>query len=187
MNNFFTKLNVNFDDLNFDNLNLTFLKGYKTRDDFREIVKINYTDDDFQDVIRSRLPVGLGSMIRSVRITYITDSPPPHRDHGGYVCINYYLETGQGPTTFYTAGPDATPMIAVGQTTANEYTFDGLTRQASFVATPNSCYILNIGEIHTIDVEPDSVRKILQLTFEPTVTYSMVREKCHELGLVVET
>jgi hypothetical protein len=184
-NKFFTKLNLDFSDVEFDGLKLTFGKSY-TNDNGAESVIVNWTEDEFQDCIRSKFPKSFRSWIRSVRITFVTESPPPHRDHGGFVCINYYLETGDGPTTFWTANPDAVPTKALGQHTANKYQTEDLNKECSFVAVAKDCYLLNIGEVHTVTIEKNSVRKIMQLTFNPDVTYNVVLDRLTELNLIEE-
>lgn len=181
--NYFTKLNLDFSDTKLDELKLQFGKSYLDANE-KEIVVINWADEQFQNHIKSKLPESFRSWIRSVRITYITDSTPPHKDHGGCVCINYYLETSDGPTTFWLTNYNAQAANAIGQSTANLYRFEDLSKTCSFVAKPLTCYLLNTGEVHTVDIEKNSVRKIIQLIFEPAVTYIMVLDKCKELNLV---
>jgi hypothetical protein len=181
--NFFTRLNLDFSDTKLDDLVLTFGKSYRN-DTQEEILIVHWTEDWFADHIKSKLPESFRSWIRSVRITVVSDSPPPHRDHGGFVCINYYLETDNTATTFWTAQSEAVASVAYGQTTANVYQIEDLIEEGQFVAEPDSCYLLNIGEVHTVDIKKDSIRKMIQLTFDPEVTYNMVLDKCKELNLV---
>ena len=184
-NDCFTKLNLDFPKIDLNELTLTFGKSY-LNDDGTESVIVNWAEDTFQDHIKSTLPESFRSWIRSIRITFITDSPPPHRDHGGFVCINYYLETDGGATKFWTAKPGARATKARGQYTANKYQIEDLTEECKFVAIPNSCYLLNIGEVHTVEVKKGLVRKIMQLTFDPDVTYNMILDRLTELNLIDE-
>jgi hypothetical protein len=179
----FTKLNLDFSDADIDNVELTFGHSYVYKD--RKVVLIHHPETAFVNHIKSKLPEEFRSWIRSVRVTYLKDPIPYHRDHGGFVCINYYVVTKNARTIYYTEKPDAEPFYAEGQATANLYNPEDLIEECSFVAKPNDCYLLNIGEIHHVDIcGEEAVRKLIQLTFNPDVTYNMVVDQLTELNLI---
>ena len=193
-NNFFTKLNLDFSDTVLDRLKLQFGKSYLDPNE-KEIITVHRTETEFQDHIKSKLPKSLRSWIRNVRVIYITDSVPPHKDPSDHVCINYYLVTGNDSTTFWTATSDAQVLgVKVLSSDAKTeqvldlgYQLKDLSKECSFIANSNSCYLLNIGEVHSVDMEKDSKRKLIQLTFNFDISYNMVLNKCKELNLIEET
>jgi hypothetical protein len=173
---FFVKLNLDFSDIKLDESKFNFTKSYLDN------TFIEYqVEDAVVNYIKSKFPDFFQSWISNVRLTFISASTPPHKDFGSYVSINYYLVTGNGPTIFWTANSDA------HQYTENVYQFKDLTEKCSFVATTNSSYLLNVGEVHTVDVEKNSVRKIIRLVFKPNVSYNMVLDKLTELNLIEKT
>ena len=175
-NDFFVKLNLDFSDIKLDDSSLTVTKSYLDNT-FTEY----QLDDVFINYIKFKFPNFFQSWISNVRLTFISASTPPHKDFGGSVSINYYLLTGNGPTTFWTAKPNTY------QHTEDIYQLEDLTEKCSFVATTNSSYLLNVGEVHTVDIEKDSVRKIIRLIFKPEVSYNMVLDKLTELNLIEKT
>jgi hypothetical protein len=182
----FTKLNLDFSDVKVDGVDLTFGHSYTYKD--KEVVLVFHPESEFVEAIKSKLPESFRSWIRSVRVTSFLDPMPYHRDHGGFVCINYYLVTDGDRTIYYTEKSNATPFYAVNQKTANLYNPEDLVEQCSFKALPNDCYLLNIGEIHTVDIgNKDAVRKAIQLTFNPDITYNMVLEQLSKLNLIEKT
>jgi hypothetical protein len=111
----------------------------------------------------------------------------PHIDHRGSVSINYYTVPGNAKTTFWSAKTSAQPFRAEGEYTDNVYSYEDVTEECCYVAEHNSCYLLNTGKIHSVGMEnKDSIRKILQLTFNQDINYDVVLNKLNELNLVQE-
>jgi hypothetical protein len=185
---FFTTVNLDLSAIDIDGLAETFTHGYEDPTEDKSLGTINYysIDNKVKDYVKSLLPVELNSWICNVRVSIIEGRTiMPHRDHRGAVCVNYYFVPGAAKTTFWTAKPTATAMRAPGEYTDNVYRFEDVVEECSFIADPNSCYLLNTGEIHSVDMEQaDSVRKMIQLTFAPDMTYQPVLNKLHELNLV---
>ena len=185
---FFTKVNLDFSDIDVDDLVLTFSHHYLDND--RAVFVVYHTEFEFVDYIKSRLPLSFQSWIKNVRITEVKGGTlAPHIDFRGSVCINFYLTTGDGCTTFWSANKDAVAISIEGESTNNIYnTYEDLIYECSFIAEKNSCYLLNTGKIHSVSIENKTcIRKILQLTFDPDITYNMVLDKLTELNLIKET
>jgi hypothetical protein len=187
--NYFTKLNLDFSDANVDNLVLNFGYGfYGITNDKTQVFKVFFTEDEFQDYIKSKLPESFRSWIRRVRVLVMT-SPgiPPHKDYNLQTAINFYSIPGNATTTFWStvAGAKTVPHpLHPDEPTAALVAKEDLIKECSVVFGKNSCYLLNVSEIHDVDIEKDCVRKVIQLTFNPDVTYNMVLDKLNELNLV---
>lgn len=84
----------------------------------------------------------------------------PHVDQGAHSCFNYYLRSNHDITKFWVKkNNDATARNSVrfdeiDKTSIiykNKYFSKDLTLVDEFVADNNSSYILNIGQIHSVD------------------------------------
>ena len=185
---FFTKVNLDLSMIDIDSLAKTFTHGYAYPSEDKSLGTINFysIDAEVKDYVKSLLPVELQPWIRNVRVPIIEGRTiVPHRDYRRAVCINYYFIPGSARTTFWTANPTAIAIRLPGEDTDNVYRFEDISEECSFVAGTNSCYLLNTGEIHSVGMaRADSVRKMIQLTFAPDMTYQPVLNKLHELNLV---
>ena len=106
---------------------------------------------------------------------------PPHRDFELNVVINFYSKNGNAKTTFWEAKTGSTSVPR-----ANVFSPKDLVEKFSAVFEENGCYLLNVNQIHSVDIEKDCIRKVIQLTFSPDVTYNMVLDKLTELNLIDE-
>ena len=185
---FFTTINLDLSMINIDSIAKTFTHGYEdpTEDQSSGTIDFYNIDSTVKDYVKSLLPMDIQSWIRNVRVSIIKGRTiMPHRDHRGSVCINYYFVPGSARTTFWTAKSTATAIRAPGQYTDNMYLFEDINEECFFVADTNSCYLLNTGEIHSVSMErEDSIRKMIQLTFNPEMTYNPVLNKLRKLNLV---
>ncbi len=185
---FFVRLNLDFSKFDINTEDLSWLHGYNHAPSDEKYSSLNYfaLDDNLKQQIKAILPVELQEMIRNIRIAIIKGQIiMPHRDHGGSVSVNYHLVTGDARTTFWTANRNAKPFKVDNKQTDNVYDYPDVVEECFYVAEKNSCYLLNTGEIHDVVMESkDSVRKILQFTFDSSVSYQTVLEKMTMLNLV---
>jgi hypothetical protein len=188
---FFTTINLDLSSIDIDSMAKTFTHGYEDPTEDKSLATINFynINPTVKDYVKSLLPMELQTWIRNVRVSVVEGRiVTPHRDHRGAVCINYYFIPGSARTTFWTPKSTAIAFKAKGEHTSNIYNFEDLIERCSFVAESNSCYLLNTGEIHSVSMDrPDSVRKMIQLTFAPEMTYEPVLNKLTELNLIEKT
>jgi len=189
---YFTKLNLDFSDTELDELVLTFGYGYSGLvDSEKQVFKVYRTEDEFQDYIKSKLPESFRSWVRRVRLL-VMESPgiPPHKDYDLKTAINFYSLPGNASTTFWLAATGAKTIphpLHPDEPTAALVANEDLIKQHSIIFEKNSCYLLNVSQIHSVEIQNNCVRKAIQLTFNPDVTYNMVLDKLTELNLIEET
>jgi hypothetical protein len=187
----FTKLNLDFSDTNLNVIPLNF--GYNFEDPYTgdNNFKVFHTEDNIQDYIKSKLPESFRPLIRRVRILVMESGQiPPHQDFELNVVINFYSTNGNAQTTFWSAKEGSRSVPHPKHPTdrrADIFSIDDLVEKCSVIFEQNSCYLLNVSQIHSVDIEKDCVRKVIQLTFNPDVTYNMVVDRLTELNLIEET
>jgi hypothetical protein len=186
----FTKLNLDFSNTNPDKIPLNF--GYNFEDIYsgEKNFKVFYTEDEIQEYVKSTLPESFRPWIRRVRILVMEHGQvPPHRDFELNAVINFYSINGNARTTFWSprVGSNSIPHPQhPDDPRANVFSPDDLVEKCSAVFEGNSSYLLNVNQIHSVDIEKDCVRKVIQLTFNPDVTYNMILDRLTELNLVEE-
>lgn len=89
---------------------------------------------------------------------------PPHTDIVDKVNINFYIETGNYTTTFYTSRDGSTQLTYADHGDGHVYNPDDLTPMDSFVAQPGDVYILNGKVIHGVDSVDCLPRRFLQVS-----------------------
>jgi hypothetical protein len=143
---------------------------------------------DTIDNVNKNLPSQLQSYIRDIRVAVVKGGNLiPHTDHGGSVCINFYLTTNDEKTIFYEANKNAVPIAYPGKDTNNVYKLDDVTEVCNFTAAQHSCYLVNISKIHSVIMNNTSnTRKILQITFNRDVSYKKIFSVLDELQLIVQ-
>lgn len=187
---FFVQLNLDFSEVANEIVELNRSHGYTDSGN-----GWNHADFDFYNInpdlrqkIKASLPIELQALVRNVRVAIITGQKVyPHIDHKGLVSVNYHISTGNATTKFWTAKPNAKRYQVPGEETSNVFTYEGLTEECGYVAAEKSCYLLNTALIHDVTLESeDSVRKLLQFTFEPSVDYDTVLSTMIKLNFVKE-
>jgi len=185
---FFVQLNLDFSNIVVDDTALTFTHGYDDTSEEKKYGTINFfnVEATIKQRVIEQLPLELQSWIRNVRVAVIKGCKiMPHIDHRGSVSINYHLVCGNAKTTFWSANANGKPFRADGEYTDNVYNYEDVVEECSYNAENHSCYLLNTGQIHDIQMSSaNSVRKLLQLTFAPEMTYEPVLAKFQELNLV---
>jgi hypothetical protein len=186
----FTKLNLDFSNTSPDEIPLNF--GYNFEDIYsgEKNFKVFHTEDEIQEYVKSKLPESFRPLIRRVRILIMESGQvPPHRDFELNVVINFYSKNGNAKTTFWEAKAGSTSSPHPhhpNDPRANVFLPDNLIEKCSTVFDQNSCYLLNVNQIHSVDIGKDCIRKVIQLTFNPDVTYNMILDKLTELNLIDE-
>jgi len=102
----------------------------------------------------------------------------PHRDFGGTCVINYYIDTNDADTIFYTSAQNAS--TAIFNHGAEIHTRNNCTEIARFTAEANSSWILNIGELHSVTMPTIGYRRVISIGY-PQYDFQTVREKLKAL------
>jgi len=94
----------------------------------------------------------------------VATAVPPHTDIVDKVNINFYIETGNYTTTFYTSRDGSTRLTYADHGDGHVYNPDDLRAIDSFVACPGDVYILNGKVIHGVDSVDHLPRRFLQVS-----------------------
>jgi hypothetical protein len=89
---------------------------------------------------------------------------PPHTDIVDRVNINFYIETGNYQTTFYTGPDNSSKITYADHGDGHAYRMEELTPIDSFVAVPGDVYVLNGKTIHGVSSTNPAPRKFLQVS-----------------------
>ena len=89
---------------------------------------------------------------------------PPHTDIVDRVNINFYIETGNYQTTFYTGPDNSSKITYADHGDGHAYRMEELTPIDSFVAVPGDVYMLNGKTIHGVACADPAPRKFLQVS-----------------------
>lgn len=80
-----------------------------------------------------------------------------HRDYNGTVVINYYIDTPIARTIFYRTS--AEPYIN------NAYRPEDCTQVDSFVAESTSTWMLDVSQVHSVEMLNPGIRKFISVAF----------------------
>jgi hypothetical protein len=180
---FYTQINLDLSDIDTDSLELKyhhgFLYGTGTFDVYHPTL-------DFLELFKSKLQEPVRSIVRNVRVVLVSGGElVPHCDNPGPVRLNFYLATNTDVTKFWSLKPEKFALPPVNNNTNPIYQLDDLTYECKFLAEQHSCYLLNTGRIHSVEMpNKNSVRKILQVTFDQGLDYFTVLEKFLESNLI---
>jgi hypothetical protein len=94
----------------------------------------------------------------------VATAVPPHTDIVDKVNINFYIETGDYTTTFYTSRDGGTRLTYADHGDGHVYNLDDLKPIDSFVAQPGDVYMLNGKVIHGVDADNRQPRKFIQVS-----------------------
>ena len=89
---------------------------------------------------------------------------PPHTDIVDKVNINFYIETGEYTTTFYSSRDGGKKLTYADHGDGHVYNIDDLKPIDSFVANSGDVYILNGKVIHGVSSVNHLPRKFLQVS-----------------------
>lgn len=173
---YYKKINLNISVQTFD---LTKLKGDKLFEYGNNIKYFQIVDDAYLDSI-------FGNIFKIPPVkTYLVqtkDRIRPHTDNGVVSCLNYYISTQGFVTNFWKANEKIRRLV--------DTTFNGVTKRVvgyareditlvdSFTANDNDAYLLNIGQIHSVDgSSPAEPRTMLQFQWGPSTKIEELIEK----------
>ena len=179
MTHYFTKIDVDLSNSLIDGL-----KGNHFTDisDYFQLFDIK---NKYIDSIMAKFPPGMRSYITRVNYSEITDDVTPHRDIASCM-LNYYITPHSALTTFYNTRPETKENIyTYGSRSIITYNVDDLDCADTFVAEKNSCYLLNVAEIHSVTRLEKNKRSLLQFRFQIGMTYRQAYEICNLNNIVV--
>lgn len=104
----------------------------------------------------------------------------PHRDHGINVNLNLYYRSGNATTHFWKETPASEARVYQSETIANIYDEDTLEHVDSFTAADGDAFLLDVQQIHSVQMLPDNVRIFVQLSWT-NQTYDYVLSRTQEL------
>lgn len=165
MNNFYQQLKLNFTIDDQVKLKGKLYKSYPGLDYY------HIADPDTFNQLKSACPFHT----EYISYTEITDSLAPHRDHNGTVVLNYYIQSGPAKTLFYTVQNQNHVLVNESPT----YDLADCNWQCSFVAKNNSCYLLNVSEIHRVIMIGKSKRTAISFGF-PEHSYTEIAQALQE-------
>jgi hypothetical protein len=99
----------------------------------------------------------------------------PHIDHGPKVVLNWYVNSNDSFTYFYNKNEGAQGIILPGQTEANIFFPNQVTKVDEFVAKDNDAYLLNVSKIHSVLSPNEGVRRFVSIGWK-TRSYEEVLE-----------
>jgi hypothetical protein len=157
----FKKINMDLSDLNL----LDFNSGVCLHNPNR--LGLSYyrlKTPDQQRLLQARLPAEYQN--KPVTIFYCIMTGPgkllPHVDTHTTTAINYYIKAANGITTFYKGGV-AHPNIQ------NSFLEESLKQAESFIAKDNECFVLNVSNIHNVELLSTESRHFINFAFKDTL------------------
>ena len=85
----------------------------------------------------------------------------PHIDHNISACANYYMNTNNAKTHFYTLKEQGMGFVYPGRQTANIFTLDQVDKVADFTAADNDLFLLNVSQIHSVETPKPGTRRFI--------------------------
>ena len=165
MNPYFTKINLDLTDC----VNTAVkLESYTETAQYFKLFTIT---DACRDQVMAKFPIEMQPYI--TRITYGAADHDllPHRDIASCM-LNYYVEPAGGMTTFYNTRPYTKEKVwSHGARSYISYDVNELDKVEEFTAEKNSCYLLNVAEVHAVDNIKKTPRQILQFRFQVAMSY----------------
>lgn len=123
------------------------ITSYASRD--TSISNYTITDPEIVQHIRALVPYS-----PNVFYTEIYGSFPPHVDMDGGCKINFYLDTCNAHTVFYSSG---NPV--------DQYFFESCQEQSRFTARPYSAWLLDVSKIHSVEMPTPGLRKMITVQY----------------------
>jgi len=142
MNPYFTQLPINIDVLDTTKFNLIPRRTFENKNYYSSINNQKYTEylNNIFEALNPR------------DISYCEfPGAKPHIDHDNSKCaINHYYVTQNAETIFYKSKINAKPFALNNEGAACMYHPEDIIEESSFCAQPNSIWLLNVTEIHSI-------------------------------------
>lgn len=158
----YKKVNVNF--LKEPKVGWESLKGNKLYSEYKsQQVSLRYYSIDDLDTFKA-CHMNKFFTIKPDRVTYTTIDGqgflPPHIDHGYTTVLNYYIQTGNDKTSFYTKKfDDLIGYNYPNKVQANIFKIEDLFETDNFIATNYSAYLLDVSKIHSVS-KPNEITRL---------------------------
>jgi hypothetical protein len=151
------KLDLDLSDLDL----LTFNSGVCLHNPWGSHLSYLKVKPEYIDILKNRLPQEFQT--KNVKIAYCIMTGPgklqPHIDRHTVTAINYYIKSGGGITSFYKTGVPHDTM-------PNTFKQEGLELADQFVAKDNECFILDVSQIHNVELPGNDFRHFINFAFE---------------------
>lgn len=154
-NNFFHKIEMNFDLFTFEEECGEHHHSYDTGK-----VCLSYYAGTNKEIWEQAydLPIfGIRPDVISLASITGTGFLNAHRDHSVTVSLNYYFEASICPTSFYTLKEEFKDI----KYKKNVFELNEVEYVDQFIANNGDTYLLNVNEIHSVDFLPNSTRKMI--------------------------
>lgn len=166
MMQYFKKIEFDLSDIDLESLNSGIEKHrpYNLNFSYNKIVN----EESFLD-LKNRLPKEYQRSL--LNIFYCVIVSPfrvlPHRDVSSINVINYYHKPGNSITKFYRPLlPNLKPSMFDDTVKGMSYHPHEIAQEDQFVASAGNCYILNVSEIHSVDVFGEEDRHFISFSFD---------------------
>lgn len=164
MNNYYQRLDLSFPEYSVEDLKGELATSYIFSENGKGIFYYKIKNATVENEIR-RICEGVGAANPYILYAEITNSRLwLHRDVGGTVAINHYIETPPTKTIFFTTKPGYNGQY-IESRDATLYEKEFCIEQGSFIAEPKSTWMLNVSEIHTIEKQSEGLRRMLSIGF----------------------
>jgi len=172
MNNYFKKLNINFEVppiyLGKNEVNY----GLEIDNKFHGIWYdeiTNLQDIDFKKFVNNK--------DCKVNLLQANSYIPPHTDSNMISVLNFYLAADNCLTQFYELKNNAIGSQIKNQTDGKIYTLDELTLGPSFMAFPGDVYLLNVSKVHSvIPLDDRSVKRAAVCLSFPDLNFNEMQK-----------
>ena len=147
MNNYFCQINTDF--INDPSVDWAMFKNEKNINFQSNDVNLTYFSiKDFSNFANQFNPFPDCDSIEYVTMTG-QGILYPHKDINTRVCLNYYINTSNDPTKFFTLVPPATDK---------NYQAEDLIFEGEFIAQSGQAFLLNVSEMHGV-VKQDNITR----------------------------
>jgi hypothetical protein len=162
---YFKKIELDLSDIDLDKLNSGIEKHrpYGLNFSYNKIIN----QEEILN-LKSRIPEEYQKLL--IGISYCIVNAPfyvlPHKDVASVNVINYYHKPGNSVTKFFKPlVSDLKPHMFTGNLTGMSYYPEEIEEVCSFVAKSEDCYILNVSEIHSVNVYEGEDRHFISFSF----------------------
>ena len=165
------KINLNIDHLDID---LNKLKGNKLMEYSNNIGHFKILDTDYLNGIFKnafKIPP------LEIFLVQAKSQISPHRDYRVVSCMNYYIKPEGYATNFWIPKPNARKIRGFRVDRQNKYEIVDLSYEKNdlllvdtFTAKENDAYLLNIGEVHSVEGDKKAnPRTLIQFQWNMTI------------------
>ena len=100
----------------------------------------------------------------------------PHIDHNTNVTLNYYIQSVDDITTFYTAKNNVLGFNYSNRDQSNIYDVDDLSVDIEFIANNNTAYLLDVSKIHSVTKTSILPRKFISYQWKDHTFHEIIQD-----------